>query len=91
MTNRKFLIKLFFFLLPLAALFIFLELQVRKIPSSYEAKRNYLENVVESTEVLTLGNSHMLHGVNPEYFSMKGFNLASGFQNYYYDKALTLN
>lgn len=88
MIYKAFIKKLFFFLLPLAVLLIFLELKTRQIPSSYDIKRKYFEKVADSIEVLVLGNSHMLHGIDPDYFSLKGFNLASGFQNYYYDKAL---
>jgi len=88
MKYKPLLIKFFFFLLPLAGFLIFLELKTRQIPSSYDVKRKYFEKVADSIEVLALGNSHVLHGIDPDYFSVKGFNLASGFQNYHYDKAL---
>jgi hypothetical protein len=91
MMEYKYFIKRFLlFIIPLAFLLVFLEFSIRKIPSSYVIKKQYFEKTVDSIEALVLGNSHMLHGVNPDYFSVKGFNLASGFQNYFYDKALTL-
>jgi hypothetical protein len=63
---------------------------MRNIPTSYKAKKIFFEKSADSIEVLALGNSHMLHGINPSYFSIKGFNLASGFQTFFYDKELTL-
>jgi hypothetical protein len=89
--NAKYFIKKFLlFIIPLILVFGFLELRMRKIPTSYEAKKAFFEKAVDSIEVLALGNSHMLHGINPTYFSAKGFNLASGFQTFFYDKELTI-
>lgn len=90
MEQKYFIKRFLLFIIPLVILFVFIEFSVRKIPSSYEAKKTYFEKAADSVEVLVLGNSHMLHGINPDYFSAKGFNLASGFQNYFYDKELAL-
>ena len=52
----------------------------------------YLEQQLDgdSIEVLVLGTSHALYGIAPEYFSVKGFNLAHVDQSFDYDKELTL-
>ncbi len=89
MEYKKFFIRFIPFLVPLVLLFGFFEYRMRQIPSSYEAKRKFLDKAADSVQVLVLGNSHMLHGIDPDHFSKKGFNLASGFQNYFYDDAIT--
>ncbi len=59
------------------------------MPNSYSTKRNQLEKQLDSIEVLVLGNSQMLYGVNPQYFRLKGYNLADVSQTIYYDAQLT--
>ena len=90
MKSLYFIKRLVLFLFPLVILLGYLEIRMRNIPTSYEAKKIFFEKSADSIEVLALGNSHMLHGINPHYFSVKGFNLGSGFQTFFYDKELTL-
>jgi len=87
-----FLIKrIFLFSAPLFIFLCIIELKIRKIPNAYKVKRDYFEKSIDSIELLVLGNSHMVHGVDPDYLSLKAFNLASGSQSYFYDNAITLN
>lgn len=84
-----FIKQLFLFALPLVLIFVVIELRMRSIPNGYEVKRQYLEKSIDSIEVLVLGNSHMVQGVDPDLLGRKAFNLASSSQSYFYDKELT--
>lgn len=77
-------------LIPVLLLMAFFEYELRKIPNLYNTKRASLENQLDSISVLVLGNSQTLLGVNPEYFSMKGFTLSNMSQSIFYDKELCL-
>jgi len=67
-----------------------MEYNLAKIPNSYSYKRKCLESRLDSIEVLVLGSSQVTYGINPEYFSIKGFNLSNISQSLYYDSRLTL-
>lgn len=85
--------KLFFKLLlfsPILLFLIYLEYNLSGIQNSYSYKRNCLEKQIDSIEVLVLGSSQTAYGVNPIYFSKKGYNLANISQTLYYDAQLTL-
>ncbi len=60
------------------------------MPNSFNVKKIYLENNLDSIQVLILGSSESLFGLNPRYFRFKTFNLAAESQSLYYDKELTL-
>ena len=80
------------FLLPIVLLIGYLEYQLKTKPfvSSYAAKKYFLEQQLDSVEVLILGSSQTFNGVNPAYFNKRAFNLANVSQTIYYDKRLTL-
>lgn len=86
----RFLIKLFIFIMPIIIIFGFVELKLRDIPNSYNLKRIYFENQLESIQILVLGSSEALHDINPAFFELKGFNLSNVSQSFYYDSELTL-
>lgn len=87
---KKLLLKSFLFIIPLAMFFVYMEVNLAKIPNSYSFKRECFEQQLDSIEVLVLGSSQMVHGVNPDYFSMKGFNLSNVSQTLFYDSRITL-
>ena len=90
MQARKFIIKLFLFITPLLIVCFTVEYQLRKIPNTYMTKNKLLSEQSDSIKILVLGTSHALNGIDPEYFSLYGFNLAHSAQPIYYDAALTL-
>ena len=64
------------------------EFLLRNIPNDYTYKRNYLDNNAKEIEVLYLGNSHILYGINPVFSKYKSFNCAHGSQSLNYDFAI---
>src|ERR1700741_548291 len=87
---KKFIFKSVLFAIPLLLGFILVEFWLRSIPNSYNQKRIYLEQQLDSIEVLILGSSHSVDGINPQYIHPKAFNLGNISQSMYYDKSLTL-
>jgi hypothetical protein len=87
---KKFLIRLLIFTLPIILFFLVFENGLSRIKNSYNLKREYLENQLDSIEVLVFGSSQSLYGINPEYFCLKGFNLSNLTQSLWYDKRLCL-
>lgn len=90
MDVRKTIIKLFIFLLPIAVIWGFLEYKLAQIPNTYSQKKIFLEKQLDSVEVLAAGTSHIFYGVNPDYFAVRGFNIANVNQSLYYNKRITL-
>ena len=85
---KKFILKGCCFLLPFLIFGIYLEYGLSKYPNSYMTKKNDISQNLQNIEVLILGTSHALNGLNPRFFSQKTFNLANASQSIYYDKAL---
>ncbi len=69
--------------------FIF-EKELGTITNSYALKNRQLESQADSIEVLVLGTSQSLHGINPIYFSLKGYNASNTAQSLFYDERITL-
>lgn len=76
--------------MPLVAVFLYIEIGLSKIPNGYNQKRKYFNKHCSTTEILFVGSSHELYGLNPEYFSYKGFNLPYAAQTQIYDRDLIL-
>ena len=53
-----------------------MEVALRAIPNDYKQKRSYMDSHLDEIEVLVLGSSHSLYGINPKYFSQKTYNMA---------------
>ena len=87
---RLFLRRLLLFCLPVVAGTAAVEVILYRMPNTYSYKRECFEERLNGIEVLVLGSSQPLFGINPGYFSSPGFNLANVSQTLYYDKALTL-
>ncbi|MCF8449918.1 MAG: hypothetical protein K9G49_08625 [Taibaiella sp.] len=85
---KQFLVKSVLFFLPLIAGWVLLEIRLQKIPNSYQQKKTMLEKHMKDAAVINVGSSHALNGINPEYFSKPGLNLANITQTIYYDKAM---
>lgn len=69
---------------------MYLEVNLGKIQNHYNYKRKCLENQLDSIQVLVLGTSQAYFGINPDYFSLKTFNLSEFNQSLYYDNKITL-
>jgi hypothetical protein len=85
----KFLLKTTIFLLPLAAVFAYFEINLRGMETTYSIKKRDFEAQLDSVEVLILGSSHALYGIDPAQFSLKTYNLSNSSQTLYYDVRLT--
>lgn len=84
------IVKIVLFIIPIFVILFYIENRLRTIPNSYSKKKLYFEKHKKTTEVLVLGSSHEMNGVNPQYFSHPGFNLANVSQTSYYDDKMTL-
>jgi hypothetical protein len=84
----KFIKKIIIFLLPVVIVLCIFEIILRVMPNDYKYKRERLLENAEDIEVLTLGSSHGHYGINPEYLTMKGFNLSNISQSFDLDYKL---
>ncbi len=85
---KSFLSKFLIFLIPILLVIFSLDIFLRQMPSIYQQKRDQLLTNADSIEILILGSSHEMDGVNPNYFSLYAHNLAFGAQSIYFDKEL---
>ncbi len=67
---------------------IIIEHMLRHIPNDYTLKAEYLNEHSDSIEVLFLGGSHSVSGLNPELMRMRSFNAANFSQSLEYDLAI---
>ena len=73
----KYLRAIILFLLPLAVLFISIEVILRKSENIYTYKAKEIEVQKRQIEILSLGSSDAFYGINPKYFKgSSGFNLS---------------
>ena len=82
---RKFLLKLSVFTVLLLAVLVLFEIGFRQKPTIFKNKYDGLSQHVGEIEVLVLGHSHAMEGVDPREFDLKTYNMAVGLQNIYYD------
>lgn len=80
--------KLTCLLLPFLLLGAYTEYNLRLIENGYSRKRIDMERVLDTTEVLVLGSSHALFGVDPAQFRLATFNMAYVSQTFYYDQRI---
>jgi RNase H-fold protein (predicted Holliday junction resolvase) len=76
------------FLLPLLILVLVIERQLALVPTSYSLKRQLVEHLGPTLEVLVFGTSHAFYDLNPEAFSRPGFNFANTSQSLVIDAQL---
>lgn len=82
---KLFLKKTALFALIILVALMAMELAVRAIPNDYAYKNAYLSQHAAKIELLSLGSSHGLQGIDPAYFSKKAFNDAHSSQSISYD------
>ena len=87
---NQLVLKVCLYLLPLVILAAGIEYTARHLPNSYILKKECFENYLSKNklEVLILGDSHVLHGLDPREFSMNAFNMAEDGQFLEYDLGL---
>lgn len=85
-------IKIFYiYILPVFLIFFLFEYNLPKVKNSYNKKKNLFEGNISNWEILTLGSSLSLFGIDPVFFDYAGFNLANVSQSLYYDSQLFTN
>ncbi len=84
---KRFIIKLTLFFAPFVIVLAGAEMRLRKAPNSYSAKLALLKEN-RGCEVLILGPSYALRGLDPNFFGRKGFNLGNVRQSLYHDSRL---
>lgn len=85
---KSFLLKIFILLTSILITCLVIEYLLRQIPNDYKLKQTYLEKKSNEIEVLFLGGSHTLHGINPELVSKNSFNASHNSQSLEYDLAI---
>ncbi len=89
-SMKKFIRRLLIFLLPVIGFITWWEYGLSQMQNSYTLKKSQLEEQAPSIQVLVLGPSHALRGVDPDCFSIKGYNAANFQQSLFYDTRITL-
>lgn len=64
------------------------ELFYRSVPNNYTYKHEQISNKMDDVEILVLGDSHTFYGINPEWLSLKTYNLSNVSQTIYFDSML---
>jgi hypothetical protein len=87
---KEFVQKIILFTVPLIILFFLFEAKISTHPTTFKYKKENLESQLQTIELLILGNSQAFGGINPDFFSVNGFNLCNNSQTLYYDSEITL-
>lgn len=82
---KKFTITTLVFIIPILGAYAILGYIVYESRNTYHIKKEILDNKHQDAEILILGNSHALFGVNPKYFKRNTINLSNANQSFYYD------
>ncbi|WP_417874410.1 hypothetical protein [Xanthomarina gelatinilytica] len=85
---KKLLTHISLFLIPIIIVWILAEVFYRTVPNNYTYKHEQISNNKDDIEVLVLGDSHTFFGINPEWLSLKTYNLSNVSQTIYFDKLL---
>ena len=81
---RKVIFKVLLLLLPFLVIYPVLEYKLSNIPNTYNKKKEYLESQLSEIEILSTGSSHG-NSINPQFLSLKGFNLSIDAEDIYFD------
>lgn len=65
-----------------------MELMLRHIPNDFRNKKEFLDKKSDNIEILVLGGSHTLYGIDPEFLKEKGFNASQVSQTLDFDLEL---
>lgn len=87
---KKYILRLFVFVIPIILVSALLEYKTRTLESYYKDKRHGLESNIENVEVLIFGNSLSADGIDPNQFSMETYNMAFRAQSLYFDKRIAI-
>lgn len=87
---KKFIERLFIFLIPVIIFIALWEYGLSRMQNSYSLKYSQMEAQAPKIQVLVLGPSIALMGVDPDYFCMKGYNAANIAQPLFYDTRIAL-
>ena len=82
---KLFIYKLIMFLLPLAALVLWIEAGLAGIPNSYSLKKQNLGKDLPDIEMLIVGSSHAYFDIDPALLRCKAYNMGNASQSLYYD------
>lgn len=82
---KRFMLKIFIFVMPILFFSCFLEFMIRRVPNEYSYKNDYLTHQGSEIEILVLGSSHGRFNIDPVFFSGESFNAAHSFQSLKYD------
>jgi hypothetical protein len=74
---KQFIKRILIFFIPVIIVLCSIELFLRTIPNDYKYKKERLINQAQDIQILVLGSSHAHYGIDPNYFSMDGFNFAN--------------
>lgn len=85
---KKFITKILWLAIPFVLGFVGLEVFYRLVPNNYTVKYQNIQKQAQRIEVLLLGDSHCLYGLNPKYFTRPTFNLSQVSQTLYFDQLL---
>jgi hypothetical protein len=77
---KRFIIKIMVFLLLSLIIAIVIECVVRSAPNPYKYKISLIEEQKKDVQLLVLGSSTTLNGINPSFFDKKTLNMAMGGQ-----------
>lgn len=86
----KFVKKLLLLTFPFTVIFLYSEYRLSSLDNGYKFKRRALERQIGRCEILLLGSSHGVSGINPEYLTESAFNAANVSQTVFYDKEVLL-
>lgn len=82
---KKFLLRVFGFLIGVVCLLGVAEYLARTCPNAYTQKEHWMEKHASEVETLILGLSHTYASIDPEYLQSKAYNLANSNQTQRYD------
>jgi hypothetical protein len=85
---KKLLSHISLFLIPILVVWILAEVFYRTVPNNYSFKNEQISHENNDVNMLIFGDSHTFYGINPEWHSVKTYNLANISQSIYFDKLL---
>src|SRR3954470_14171215 len=80
-----FIVRLSVFLLAQAAIIGSFEHGLASISNSYTRKQQIMNSMAPRAEMIVLGSSYSLHGIDPDVFGVPTVNLANTSQDFYYN------
>ena len=88
---KRFIASSIIFTIICCSIIVAIELSFRSIPNNYSFKYQYLNNHAEHIQIINLGSSLELDGINPKLFHRQAFNAALSAQSpefdyYFFDK-----